>query len=133
MATSPRRRMAPGEEPRETATQENAPLPANNEGMSVPEVEDTRAMSTTEMTEELEAPADPETAIFVRFVNAQHFEERRISKVDFAKAGVQDAEDVVWSVNNGFMVRKDKLMSFLNEAQYQSIILADSRLEEVEA
>lgn len=91
-------------------------------------------MSDREMTAELEAPAEEEeTETFVSYVDAQHFEERRISKADFAKAGVADAEDIAWKPANGFMVRKERLMAFLSEAQYEAIILADSRFKEVEA
>ena len=141
MATSQRRTATPTrvpagaeDEPRETATQDDVPLPANTEGMSVPEVDRTRDMSPLEMDEEEpETPAEPEKITFVRYMDAQHFEERRITKRDFERAGVQDAEDVAWTKQNGHMVRKDKLMSFMDEGQYAAIILADTRFEEVEA
>lgn len=93
----------------------------------------TRQTGTKAPVEPESDTIEPEKTVFVRYVDAQHFEERRISVRDFAKAGVQDAEEVVWDRSNGFMVRKDRLRAFMDEAQYQSIILADSRLEEVEA
>ncbi len=74
-----------------------------------------------------------EVVVQVRFVDAQHYEVRTITQYDWRKAGVPEAPEVSWTPMNKFMIRKDYLLSFLTEEQYNRFILADPRFEEVEA
>lgn len=78
----------------------------------------------------LEASDRPISKTYVVLADAQHYEIRRISMRDWAKAGVADAPEIVWSPTNRFRVEKDKLTAFLSEEQYANLILADARLEE---
>lgn len=73
------------------------------------------------------AEAAPEEV--VRFINAQHFEERKITVADWKKVGVEGPE-IVWDRSNSFEVPRDKF-GFLNDGQFASFILADPRLEVV--
>lgn len=111
------------DEPRETATQESVPLPANDEGDSVPEVQGQGTVTEGDST--AKRPAEE----WVVYTDAQHFEERRITKADWAKVGLPDAPEVVWDRSNGHRVRKSALMEFLDEDQFHSFILADPRFE----
>jgi len=65
----------------------------------------------------------------VRFTNAQHFEERKITVADWKKVGVEGPE-LVWDKNNSFELPRDKF-GFLNDGQFSSYILADPRFEVV--
>lgn len=126
MATNKTRATTPSPDgPRETAEQTGAPLGANVDEASVPEVRERMAATDTEDEPTEEAPSE-----WVVLADAQHYEERIISPYDWRKVGVEDAPTVSWNTSNGHRVKKSEL-SFLDEDQFARFILADPRLRVV--
>lgn len=104
--------------------QDEAPLDANTEEKSVPEVAGEEA--------ETEAAA-PAVKSYVEYADAQHFEIRTITPHDWQKAGVEGGKLLHWHKGNGHRVPLGDVMAFLTEDQFNSMILADPRFRVIEA
>lgn len=128
----------------EGTAQTTVPLPANVEEASVPEVragtgiteESAAAQPVPEearaLSEEEQAEADAELSgkEMVRLMNAQHFEIRTITEKNWRDAGIEGGKTVHWHKGNGFQVPKSDL-DFLDDNQFELIILGDGRFEVV--
>jgi hypothetical protein len=109
---------------KETATQDSAPVPANVDEKSVPEVQGE--------ADEADQPKAKGPKRWVEYQNAQHFEIRTITPQDWAKAGVEEGKLLHWHKGNSFRVPLEELQAFLSEGQIQQYILSEARFAIVE-
>jgi hypothetical protein len=121
---------------KESATQDNVPVPANTTEASVPEVQAAMGEGEPEPDDSEDAPqakkdAAPEQKKWVVYREAQHFEIRTITPQDWAKAGVVDGKLLHWHKGNDFRVPLEDL-GFLSEGQIQQYILSEPRFAIVE-